>query len=181
MQIERSTLADLLPPESFMRRTAFLKSLAMLAFTVACGGGSDSTGPTQTTNLVTNGSFRANVNGTAWSAVGRVAVSQSGSLLVIAAVSGTYVFSFGIGPFSGPGTFSLVYAPLANPPTASQAIVSLGSQSWGTSIQGGTGSIVITTYAAGHVAGAFSFDAPSAASGGGAGLHVTNGSFDVTF
>ena len=165
-----------------MRRTAFLKSLALLAFTAACGGGSDSTGPTQTTNLVTNGSFGAKVNGTAWSGVGRVAVSQSGGLLVIAAVSGTYVFSFGIGPFTGPGTYSLVYAPLANPPTASQAIVSQGSQSWGTSIQGGTGSVVITTFAAGHVAGTFSFDAPSAASGGGGGtLHVTSGSFDVTF
>ena len=165
-----------------MRRSAFVKSIAVLAFTVACGGGSDSTGPTQTTNLVTNGSFSANVNGTAWSGVGRVAVSQSSGLLVIAAVSGTYVFSFGIGPFSGPATYSLVYAPLANPPTASQAIVSQGSQSWGTSIQGGTGSITITAFAAGHVAGRFSFDAPSAASGGGGGaLHVTNGSFDVTF
>ena len=162
-----------------MRRIAFVKSLAVLAFAAACGGGSDSTGPTQTTNLVTNGSFSAVVNGAAWSAVGRVAVNQSSGLLVIAAASGTYVFSFGIGPFSGPGAFSLVYAPLANPPTASQAIVSLGSQSWATSAQGGTGSITITTFSAGRVAGTFSFDAPSA--GGGGSLHVTNGSFDVTF
>src|SRR5689334_20799260 len=163
-----------------MRRIAFVKLFAALAFAAACGGGSsDSTGPTQTTNLVTNGSFSAVVNGTAWSAVGRVAVNQSGSLLVVAAVSGTYVFSFGIGPFSGPGTFSFVYAPLANPPTASQAIVSLGSQTWATSAQGGTGSITITTFSAGRVAGTFSFDAPSAGSGGA--LHVTNGSFDVTF
>jgi hypothetical protein len=72
-----------------------------------------------------------------------------------------------------------VYAPLANPPTASQAIVILGGQSWGTSLQGGTGSITITSYAAGRVAGTFAFDAPSTASGGT--LHVTNGSFNVTF
>jgi len=164
-----------------MRRLAFVNSLAVLAFTVACGG-SDSTGPTQTTNLVTNGSFRANINGTAWSAAGRVSVIASGGLLTIAGVSGTYALSFGIGPFSGPGTFSFVYAPLANPPTASQAIVILGSQAWGTSIQGGTGSMVISTYTASRVAGTFSFDAPSSASGGAGGtLHVTSGSFDVTY
>jgi len=161
-----------------MRRIAFGSSLAVLAFLAACGG-SDSTGPAQTNNLVTNGSFSAVVNGTAWSAAGRVAVSQSGTLLTITGASGTYAISFGIGPFGGPSTFSLVYAPLANPPTASQAIVILGGQSWGTSLQGGTGSITITNYAAGRVAGTFSFDAPSTASGGT--LHVTNGSFDVTF
>ncbi len=164
-----------------MRRLAFVNSLAVFAFAVACGG-SDPSGPTQTTNLVTNGSFSANINGTAWSGVGRVSVAASGGLLTIAAASGTYVLSFGIGPFSGPGTFSLVYAPLANPPSASQAIVILGNQAWGTSVQGGTGNIAITTYTASRVAGTFSFDAPSSASGGaGAALHVTNGSFDVTY
>ena len=165
-----------------MRRIAIMNSLAVLGFAAACGGGSDSTGPTQTTNLVTNGSFSANVNGTAWSAVGRVAVSRSGTLLTIASVSGTYVITFGIGPFSGPATFSLVYAPLANPPSASQAIVLLGSQAWGTSVQGGTGTVTITTYTASRVAGTFGFDAPSAASSGAGGtLRVTNGSFDVTY
>lgn len=162
-----------------MRRFAIVQSLILAAFAGACGGSGDSTGPTQTGNLVTNGSFKATIGGTAWSAVGRAVASQSGGLLTIAGASGTYVISFGIGPFTGPGTYSLVYAPSANPPTASQAIVVQGNQSWGTSVQGGTGSVVITTYTATRIAGAFSFDAPTASGAGGT-LHVTNGSFDFT-
>jgi hypothetical protein len=159
-----------------MRRFAIVQSLVLVAFAGACGGSGDSTGPTQTDNLVTNGSFKATIGGTAWSAVGRAAAAQSGGLLTIAAASGTYAISFGIGPYTGPGTYSLVYAPSANPPTASQAIVVQGNQSWGTSLQGGTGTVTITTFTATRIAGAFSFDAP-ATSGGGM-LHVTNGSFD---
>jgi hypothetical protein len=162
-----------------MRRFAIVPSLVLVAFAGACGGSGDSTGPRQSANLVTNGSFRATIGGTAWSAVGRAAASQSGTLLAISGVSGTYVITFGLGPFTGPGTYSLVYAPTANPPTASQAIVIQGSLSWGTSVQGGTGAVVITAYSATRVAGTFSFDAP-AASGAGGTLHVTNGSFDFT-
>lgn len=162
-----------------MRRFAIVQSLVLVACAAACGGSGDSTGPKQTGNLVTNGSFSATIGGTAWSAVGRAVASQNGGLLTIAGVSGTYAISFGIGPFTGPGTYSLVYAPLANPPTASQAIVVQGNQSWGTSVQGGTGSVVITTYTATRIAGTFFFDAPTASGAGGT-LHVTNGSFDFT-
>ena len=165
-----------------MRRLTLLFSLAVVAVAAAACGGSDSTGPTETTNLVTNGSFSARINGTAWSALGRVSVIPSSSLLTMAGASGTYVITFGLGPFTGPGTYSLVYDPLAKPPTVSQAIVLLGGQSWGTSVQSGTGSVTITTYTGNRIAGTFSFDAPSAAaSGAGGTIHVTNGSFDVTF
>ena len=162
-----------------MRRFSIVQSLVLVAFASACGGSGDSTAPNQTGNLVTNGSFRATIGGTAWSAAGRAVATQSGGLLTIAGASGTYAISFGIGPFTGPGTYSLVYAPSDNPPTVSQAIVVQGSQSWGTSVQGGTGSVVITAYTATRIAGSFSFDAPTASGAGGT-LHVTNGSFDFT-
>ena len=156
---------------------AALAPLAALTLAVACGG-SDSTEPTQTTNQLTNGSFSATINGTAWSAAGRAAVSKSGTIVAIAAVSPTYTISFALSPLTAPATFNLAYLNSS----ASLAIVSQASgQGWTTFAQGGTGTVVVTTYTASRIAGTFSFDA-AATSGGATGImHVTNGAFDITY
>ena len=60
-----------------MRRFSIVHSLVLVAFAGACGGSGDSTAPNQTGNLVTNGSFRATIGGTAWSAAGRAVATQS--------------------------------------------------------------------------------------------------------
>jgi hypothetical protein len=64
---------------------------------------------------------------------------------------------------------------------AGTGVVIKGGKSWGSSLQGGTGSVTLTTLTANHIVGTFAFSA--VASGGGAtGTSVvTNGQFDITF
>ena len=164
-----------------MRRVALTGVLAFaFALGTACGGDkAETTDPTGgATGTVTNGTFRATVNGTSWSANGAVAVSKStGNIVAIVATSLTYTIAFGISQLTAPGTFSLNAAA-----GSAIATVSTGTagQSWSTVSPGGTGSVVITTYTANRIAGTFSFTA-AALSGTTGALTVTNGSFDVTF
>jgi hypothetical protein len=162
-------------------RRLLAPSLLALALAAACGGdkSSSTTEPGQTTNLVTNGTFSATINGTAWSAVGRVAVSKSNNLVAIAAVSPTYAISFGLSPLTAPGTFTLAYLN----PAGSLAIISQSATGggWTTFAQGGTGTAVITTYTATRIAGTFSFDAVAISGGATGTTRVTNGTFDVTY
>jgi hypothetical protein len=165
-----------------MRRIFAVCTLVGLALAAACGGdkSGSTTEPGQTTNLVTNGTFSATINNTAWSGVGRVAVSKStNSLVAVAAVSPTYAITFGISPLTAPGTFSLAYLN----PAGSLAIVSQSTAGggWTTFAQGGTGSITITTYTANRIAGTFAFDAVAVSGGATGTTRVTNGTFDVTY
>jgi hypothetical protein len=162
-----------------MRRLAITGAFA-LALATACGGDKDSTTapPGGTTGTVTNGTFRATINGTSWSANGAVGVSRTttNNIVAVAAVSATYTIAFGISNLTAPGTFSLNTGQL-NLANVSAA----AGQSWSTVAPGGSGSIVITTFTANRIAGTFSFTA-AALSGGATGtVTVTNGSFDVTY
>jgi len=165
-----------------MRRPSISKLLVLSLLSAACGGDKTTTDPGNGTgggvNTVTNGSFSATINGAAWSPTGRVAVSKSGTVVAIAAVSlNSYVVSLAIGNVAT-GTFSLNYLNQ----TASLAIVSNASgQGWTTFTQGGTGTLTITTYTASRIAGTFSFDAAPTSGGATGTLHVTNGSFDITY
>lgn len=162
-----------------MRRCFAVPGAFVLALATACGSDkSSTTEPTQTTNLVTNGSFGATINGTAWSAVSRVAVSRSttNNIVAIAAGSSTYTLTFGIGPVTAAGNFSLNFGQ------PSIAIISAATgQGWTTATQGGTGSITITTFTANRIAGSFSFEAVPITGGATGTVRVTNGSFDVTY
>lgn len=164
-----------------MRRRGALPGALVLALATACGGDKSSTESTQPANLVTNGSFSATINGTAWSAIGRVAVNKTSTtndpLVAIAAGSTTYtISSFGIGPVTGPGTFSLNFQQ-----PAVAVIQAATGQGWTTAVPGGTGTITITTYSANRIAGTFSFDAVPFTGGATGVVHVTNGAFDITF
>jgi len=57
-----------------------------------------------------------------------------------------------------------------------------GTQTWQTTVAGGSGTLVITTFSATSASGTFSFVAPAIASTGAtASKTVTNGTFNVTF
>jgi hypothetical protein len=159
-----------------MRRTALVVLMSSM-IGAACGGSSYSTTPVIPTNLVTNGTFTATVNGTAWGALGRVIVTHpTANSVAMSAPSATYAFVFALLNVTGPTTVSLVSAPS----NGSQVTIgSAGQGGWSTGQAGGTGSVVITALTATHIAGTFSFDAPPV-SGSGI-LHVTNGAFDLTY
>lgn len=148
---------------------------AMLA--VSCNSSSSGgTGPT--TNLVTNGTFSATIDGAAWSPFGQVVVRRvTNNTLGMTAISSTYGMTVALNGISGPGTFNVG----ANGLQGSQILVVKGSSgSWVSNNPGGTGSMTFTTFTSSHVTGTFSFDAPPI-SGSGAALHVVNGVFDLTY
>jgi len=147
---------------------------------VSCGGTSSSTSPVTSTNLVTNGTFTATVNGTAWGALGKVVVNRpTANSVALLAASTTYAFTFTLLNVTGPTTVSLISAPS----NGSQVLGSrTGQGGWSTGQTGGTGSVVITALTSTHIAGTFSLDAPSIPSTGSTGtLHVTTGVFDLTY
>jgi hypothetical protein len=163
-----------------MSRSLAVAITLLFGLATACGGDKSTTEPDQTTNLVTNGTFKATINGTSWSAANRVVVNKGATNIVaIAAASPTYFFNFALTPLTGPGSFSLAFG---NTTSGSQVTAGTTSgQGWSTVGQGSTGSVVITSYTSTRIAGTFSFDAaalPGLASGV---LHVTNGSFDITY
>ncbi len=131
-------------------------------------------------NLVTNGSFSATINGTAWSALGRVVVSRgAGNYLAFSAVSTTYGMTIALQTVTGPGTVSLT-SSISN--GSQVTVANVTGMGWSTSPQGGTGSITITTLTASRVVGTFAFNAVPVPGGGATStLQVTNGVFDVTY
>jgi hypothetical protein len=157
-----------------------LLPLALAIAAYGCGGSDNSATDPNANGAtgVTNGNFTATINGTNWSAIGKVAVTRGGSVISIAAGSLSYVLGLGIGAASLPGVYPLSYQN----PTGSIAIVTnVSGASWSTATSGGTGTVTITALTATHVAGTFVFDAPAASGTGNGTLHVTNGKFDVTF
>lgn len=143
------------------------------------GCGSSSAAPDLGGNLVTNGTFSAAINGKAWSAIGRVGVSRpTANTIGIMAVSTTYAMRMELYGVPGPGTYGVG----SNTTTGSQILVSTTTGSaWVSNNTGGTGSVTFTTLTPTHVAGTFSFDAPPTSTQTIGTLHVTSGSFDVTY
>ena len=160
-----------------------LHRLLPLALTLAVNacGGSDNSATDPTANGaagVTNGTFSATINGTNWSAIGKVAVTRGGSIISVAAGSLTYVVGFGVGAATVAGVYPLSYQ---NPSGSIAIVTNTAGAGWSTAVSGGTGTLTITALTATHLAGTFVFDAPSTTGSANGTLHVTNGKFDVTF
>ncbi len=158
-----------------MRATRFI-SIMTLVCAGACGG-SSSTSLTGNNNNNSSGPMRATIDGAAWSSL-LPSASWRNNLVVIAGVDNalTTTVSIGFGAANA-GTYSIGFGNSI----AGTGIVIKGGKSWGSSLQGGTGSVTLTTLTANHIVGTFAFSA--VASGGGAtGTSVvTNGQFDITF
>jgi hypothetical protein len=160
-----------------MRRISLISTLVIGLLSSACGSDSSGVDPT-VGGFLTNGSFKATINGKAWSPIGTVVVSRLAGGLTMAATSTTYVMSIVVLNASAPGTFTLD----ASVHNGSHAAVSASGQgAWETGNTGGTGSVVVTTLTSNHVVGTFSFDAPPNGTSTASTLHVTSGTFDLTF
>jgi hypothetical protein len=163
-----------------MSRALGYTALALFLAASGCGGGgSGDLGTNPGISGVTNGTFTATVNGSAWSALGKVVVSRpTATSLALFATSTTYAVNIVVLNVSGPGTFSLNSAPT----NGNQAAISSTAGGWNSGNTGGTGSVVITALTSGHVAGTFAFDGPATAGTGATStIHVTTGKFDLTF
>ena len=142
------------------------------ALAVAGCGGSDSVTGTNTSAAMT-----ASIDGQAWaSAV--PAVSYKNNILAIVGIDIGFGTTIEVGSASvaRAGTYSLAFANL----NAGTAIISQAGKSWSSTAQGGTGSLVVTTISANHVAATFSFDAPAFTGGATGTKHVT-GKVDANF
>ena len=168
-----------------LKRVALIATLAALG----CGGGGDDDngnptgpGPGPGAGGATNGTFTVVLNGTTWSAQGTVTVSRQSNNFIGIAGSGfaggtAYSIVVGIGNATGPGTRNLnVYAG----GDGSSVIIGSTTVGYATSLQGGSGTLTITSLTSNRIVGTFSGTAlPS--SGGGSNLVLTNGQFDITF
>jgi hypothetical protein len=160
-----------------MRRFSLLTAVAAGLVSSACGSSGTSALDPNLSGLLTNGTFKATINGTAWSPIGTVIVSRLAGGLTMSAASTTYAMSIVVLNVSAPGTFTL-NASVHNGSHA--AVSATGQGAWDTGNTGGTGSVVVTTLTSNHVVGTFTFDAPSNSTSSST-LHVTSGTFDLTF
>lgn len=137
----------------------------------ACGG-DNSTGPTKPNN----GSMSAQIDGKPWSAMSIATSSGAGSSLIVAGTNITEIVTIVIPLDQGTGAKTMGFSS-----TVSGAYA-IGSQSWvANPVQGGTGTITLTTVAAGHVAGTFEFTLAALQGVTPATRQVTSGQFDVKY
>lgn len=157
-----------------MRATRLL-SIIVLSSATACGG--SSTSITGTNNNNSSAPMSATIDGAAWSAQ-LPSASYTNNLVVVAGVDNalTATVTFGFGA-TGPGTYSIGFANT----NGGTGIIVKGGKSWGTSLQGGTGSVTLTTLTAHHFVGTFTFNAVPSGGGATGTSVVTNGKFDITF
>lgn len=158
----------------------FFQGLALGALlgTISCEHTGN--GPSTDFGVVTNGTFDATIDGTAWHAADRVIVSEpAGTSLILDASSKTYVMKLTMANITGFGsaTFSLV----ASPTNGNSALLTSPNGKWSTANAGGNGTINLTSLSSSRAVGTFVFDAPpTPGSGSTAATHVT-GTFDVRF
>lgn len=137
-------------------------------------------GPSTDFGVVTNGTFDATIDGTAWHAAGRVIASEpAGASLVLDASSSTYGMKLTMAPLVGVGAATFPLAAGAG--TASDATLTLGSGKWSTANAGGAGTISVSALSSSRATGTFTFDAPPTAGSGSAATRHVTGRFDVTF
>lgn len=161
-----------------MRRFTLLSAVALGLVASACGSSDASSFDPNIGGFLTNGTFKATINGTTWSPIGTVIVSRVAGGLTMAASSTTYAMSIVVLNVSAPGTFTLN----ASVHNGSHAAVSTpGQGGWDTGNNNGTGSVVVTTLTPNHVVGTFTFDAPPNGTSTSSALHVTSGTFDLTY
>jgi hypothetical protein len=158
----------------------FFRGLALGALlgSVSCEHTGD--GPSTDFGVVTNGTFDATIDGTAWHASGRVIVSEpAGESLILDASSSTYVMKLTMANLTGFGsaTFSLV----ASPTNGNSALLTSPGGKWSTANAGGTGTINLTSLSSSRAIGTFTFDAPPTAGSGSTATARVTGTFDVSF
>src|SRR5689334_21974749 len=90
-----------------MRRFSLLTAVAAGLVSSACGSSGTSALDPNLSGLLTNGTFKATINGTAWSPIGTVIVSRLAGGLTMSAASTTYAMSIVVLNVSAPGTFTL--------------------------------------------------------------------------
>lgn len=154
-----------------MRYASTMVAMAAVVFTSACGG-DNGTGPTKPDN----GSMTARIDGATWSAISIATTSGAGSSLIISGTNIAETLSIVIPLDQGTGTQTVSLAS-----TVSGAFT-IGSQSWvANPVQGGTGTITLTTVAPGHVTGTFEFALAALQGATPATRQVTSGQFDVKY
>jgi len=158
-----------------MRLARPLSAICLLSI-AACGGSDTVTGTTG--NCATATTISATIDGTAWCSPAAGASRGNNSIIAVAGIDLglTASVSFGL-VASAPGTFSVAFG---NNTFGSATVTKVG-KGWSSALQGGTGSVTLTTLTANHVVGTFAFDAVPASGGATGTVHVTNGKFDITF
>jgi hypothetical protein len=147
-------------------------ALSLLVLLTACGGDSDPAGPGNN-NTLSNGTFNATVNGSAFSAASAL-VTFGGTIVAIGAANaqgrglGFAIFA------SGPGTYTLAQSPGNN------ANYTEGTGGWGASsaTAGSSGSVTFSTLNSSRAVGNFTFSLQPL-SGGASGTRTVTGSFDL--
>jgi Family of unknown function (DUF6252) len=165
---------------------------ALVALTVACGGGNTPTSPSLPPSLfdgstsvtrLNRGTLRATVDGTPWESA--LATAGIGSIagfppqLTLTAVSARSTFGFSI---SGPAAVG-TYDAASTSTFVSLALIEGLANSWWVSpfATGSSGTLTITTATATRVAGTFAFTAVARTQGTTpASRTVTNGTFEVS-
>lgn len=149
-----------------------IRAIALITLVAAC-----SSDPTGTNHPVNNTGMGATINGADWVPAGKASATYRNNIFSIAGLNLTYSVSLSIGLLTTTGTYSLDPGNLK----AADGIVSNTTGGWGTAFAGGSGSITFTTLTPTHAVGTFSFDATPGSGNAAGTMHVTNGSFDVTY
>jgi hypothetical protein len=166
-----------------IRRFAAIAALAALG----CGGGDDDDGGNPAGpgggGGATNGSFTVTINGTTWRATGNVSVTRGQNNFIGIAGTGlagstTYAIVVGIANATGPGTHTLNV--FSGGDGSSVTIGSGAAVGYSTGLQGGSGTLTVTSVTSNRIVGTFSGTAIPAGSGG-PNLVLTSGTFDLTF
>lgn len=148
-------------------------TLAGLALVTLCACDHDATGPATPNN---HGSMSAVIDGVAWTAVSILTDSAAPSSIIVHGSNATQTLVIAIPVDQGPGTQTVgsttpVFAGLV-----------MGSRSWLASrTQGGSGSITLTTVAAGHIVGTFEFTLAEHDGASPSDRQVSSGKFDVNY
>jgi hypothetical protein len=157
-----------------MRLSRVLPVVVLLS-AVSCGG-SASDGLTGTGNTDSM-PLSATIDGSAWGSPAPSATYRN-SIVSIAGIDAGLTSAVALAvAATAPGTFSLAFGNN----TGGFATISRSGKGWTSGVQGGAGSVTITTLTSNHVVGTFAFDAPPATGGASGTVHVTNGKFNITF
>ncbi|MGD8277770.1 MAG: DUF6252 family protein [Gemmatimonadota bacterium] len=149
-----------------MRKILSLAAVPLLV--VACSSGDSVTDPE-----ARGGSFKATIDGQAWSAGSTIQGALIGNYFSIGATSDGINIGIAV-VVDGTGTYDLASSD-------ANGSVTEGGQSWYAAGQQGGGTVTFTTLDAHNAKGTFSFDAGPIGNSGTGVRKVTNGSFDFTY
>lgn len=153
-----------------MKRLAFLALVLATVTVTSCGddGGNPPVGA---------GTMSASIDGTAFTGSLSVTAVRTTNTITISAVgSSTRQISLNLLGVTSTGAVAVGAG------SQNFAQYSQGTQTWVSSLVGGTGTVTLTTLSATHATGTFSFTGiASTATGASGNKSVTNGTFDVNF